>query len=102
MSIRVSRDSTRSGCSTKMRNRANSAVDSFTSTPSRVSRWLAASSRYGPKLGSADDYLAKPFSPRELLARLRALLRRSQGQGEPVSQSALPSFGPYRLDAASH
>ena len=50
----------------------------------------------------ADDYLAKPFSPRELLARLRALLRRSQGQAEPVSQSALPSFGPYRLDAASH
>jgi DNA-binding response OmpR family regulator len=27
----------------------------------------------------ADDYLAKPFSPRELLARPRALLRRSRG-----------------------
>lgn len=50
----------------------------------------------------ADDYLAKPFSPRELLARLRALLRRSQGQVEPASQAALPSFGPFQFDAASH
>ncbi len=29
----------------------------------------------------ADDYLAKPFSPRELVARLRAILRRASGQG---------------------
>ncbi len=50
----------------------------------------------------ADDYLAKPFSPRELLARLRALLRRSQGQGEAQSEQALPTFGPYVFDAASH
>jgi DNA-binding response OmpR family regulator len=50
----------------------------------------------------ADDYLAKPFSPRELLARLRALLRRSQGQCEPEPQATYIAFGPFRLDIASH
>lgn len=50
----------------------------------------------------ADDYLAKPFSPRELLARLRALLRRSLGQQEPGPQAPHPAFGPYQLDVASH
>jgi DNA-binding response OmpR family regulator len=50
----------------------------------------------------ADDYLAKPFSPRELLARLRALLRRSQGQREPEPRATHIAFGPFRLDIASH
>lgn len=50
----------------------------------------------------ADDYLAKPFSPRELLARLRALLRRSQGQKENEPQAGTHAFGPYQLDVASH
>jgi two-component system phosphate regulon response regulator OmpR len=45
----------------------------------------------------ADDYLAKPFSPRELLARLRALLRRSQA-APPETAREVVSFGPYRLD----
>lgn len=50
----------------------------------------------------ADDYLAKPFSPRELLARLRALLRRSQAQGLHAEPAPGSAFGPYRFDAASH
>jgi two-component system alkaline phosphatase synthesis response regulator PhoP len=33
----------------------------------------------------ADDYLVKPFSPRELLARIKAVLRRSQGQAQSGS-----------------
>jgi DNA-binding response OmpR family regulator len=35
----------------------------------------------------ADDYLAKPFSPRELLARIRALVRRARGQAGPALRS---------------
>lgn len=59
----------------------------------------------------ADDYLAKPFGPRELLARLRALLRRSQVPAGAAAQgeggAALPPaerwiFGPFQLDAAAH
>ncbi|EPY02745.1 response regulator [Magnetospirillum fulvum] len=37
----------------------------------------------------ADDYVAKPFNPRELLARIKAVLRRVQGGGEEV-EVALP------------
>jgi two-component system phosphate regulon response regulator OmpR len=53
----------------------------------------------------ADDYLAKPFSPRELLARLRALLRRAGSASSPASTTS-PStrqfaFGPYVLDEAA-
>ena len=41
----------------------------------------------GLELG-ADDYLAKPFSPRELTARVRAVLRRSNGPMEPAATPA--------------
>ncbi len=43
----------------------------------------------------ADDYMVKPFELPELLARLRALLRRSQ-----AATSAILSFGPLELDAS--
>jgi two-component system phosphate regulon response regulator OmpR len=48
----------------------------------------------------ADDYLAKPFSPRELLARLRALLRRAQPAPATRPGDVL-EFGPYRLDVGA-
>jgi DNA-binding response OmpR family regulator len=44
----------------------------------------------------ADDYLAKPFSPRELIARIRAVLRRMSGEGQPTN--AAVQWGPLRID----
>lgn len=50
----------------------------------------------------ADDYIAKPFNPRELLARVRAVLRRSR-RGEAASEAdSEVLFGPFVLDLASH
>lgn len=43
----------------------------------------------------ADDYLAKPFSPRELVARIRAVLRRTT-EGQPLN--GVLQWGPVRLD----
>ncbi len=50
----------------------------------------------------ADDYLPKPFNPRELLARARAILRRAQGEPQPAA-SALDkvAVGDVELDPAS-
>src|SRR3954464_15995769 len=44
----------------------------------------------------ADDYLVKPFDVGELKARLRALMRRSNGEGDPDSLS----FGELKLDSS--
>ena len=41
----------------------------------------------------ADDYLPKPFNPRELLARMRAILRRSSGAGATVEPTLLRADG---------
>lgn len=56
----------------------------------------------GLELG-ADDYLAKPFEPRELLARLHCVLRRIEGrkpETEPASEGRI-TFAEWTLDLAS-
>ena len=53
----------------------------------------------GLELG-ADDYLPKPFNPRELLARLRAVLRRRRPSNAAVQESNVLRFGPLEIDRA--
>ena len=45
-----------------------------------------------------DDYMTKPFSPRELVARVKAHLRREDMDAEP----AIQTIGPFRLDRSGH
>jgi len=54
----------------------------------------------GLELG-ADDYLSKPFNPRELLARIHAVLRRrppAEVPGAPTQELVVVKFGPFELD----
>jgi len=51
----------------------------------------------------ADDYVTKPFSPRELVARIRAMLRRPRSASATTETDAVPDrvFGPLRIDVAA-
>ncbi len=62
----------------------------------------SADSRISGLEGGADDYLPKPFEPRELVARIHAVLRRRPrvAAAIPIANSSLLYFGPYRLDSA--
>jgi two-component system, OmpR family, response regulator RegX3 len=54
----------------------------------------------GLELG-ADDYVTKPYSARELVARIRAVLRR-RGDAEPAQDADVLEAGPVRMDVERH
>ena len=77
----------------QLRQRSNVPVIMLTAKDSEVDKVV------GLELG-ADDYVTKPFSSRELVARIRAVLRR---RGEPEELlSATMEAGPVRMDVDRH
>lgn len=93
-----------SGFETLRRVRANSSIAKtpiimLTARGDEVDRVL------GLEMG-ADDYLPKPFSSRELAARLRAVLRRSSGENSEVTPTedtrTTVKVGELELDVAAH
>jgi two-component system response regulator RegX3 len=77
----------------ELRARSNVPVIMLTAKESEVDKVV------GLELG-ADDYVTKPFSSRELVARIRAVLRR-QGDVEELAPATLEA-GPVRMDVERH
>jgi two-component system OmpR family response regulator len=50
----------------------------------------------------ADDYVVKPFSPRELVARVRSVLRRASADPTPSSEVGAVEYGVVKLDTFRH
>jgi two-component system, OmpR family, response regulator len=78
----------------KVRNKGDTPIIFLSSKDTELDRVL------GLEMG-ADDYLIKPFSPRELLARVKAVLRRRQGAGHE-STSVVRTVGDLTLDPQRH
>ncbi|RJL30823.1 response regulator transcription factor [Bailinhaonella thermotolerans] len=76
-----------------LRQKSNVPVIMLTAKDSEIDKVV------GLELG-ADDYVTKPFSSRELVARIRAVLRRRGEAEEPVS--AVLEAGPVRMDVDRH
>ncbi|HLS76520.1 MAG TPA: response regulator transcription factor [Nocardia sp.] len=55
----------------------------------------------GLELG-ADDYVTKPYSSRELIARIRAVLRRGSGEEPDANENGVLEAGPVRMDVDRH
>ncbi|MEX0317239.1 MAG: response regulator transcription factor [Ruegeria sp.] len=75
----------------KLRVRSDVPILFLTARDDEIDRIL------GLELG-ADDYVTKPFSPRELVARIKAILKRAR---QPNGQSVL-RHGPLEVDSAGH
>jgi len=81
------------------RQRATTGVSSSIPILMLTARGEATDRIVGLELG-ADDYLPKPFEPRELLARLRAILRRGRG-GTAAERAEVLRFGRLEINQAS-
>jgi two-component system response regulator RegX3 len=77
----------------ELRRRSSVPVIMVTAKDSEVDKVV------GLELG-ADDYVTKPYSPRELVARVRAVLRRGADAGELLN--ATLEAGPVRMDVERH
>ncbi|MBX5447695.1 MAG: response regulator transcription factor [Acidothermus cellulolyticus] len=78
----------------RLRERSNVPIIMLTARDSEVDKVV------GLELG-ADDYVTKPFSSRELVARIRAVLRRRDGGGDE-QRTAVLEAGPVRIDIDRH
>lgn len=50
----------------------------------------------------ADDYMLKPFEPRELVARVRSILRRRESAGNEPARNQIAHFGGWRFNLGNH
>jgi DNA-binding response OmpR family regulator len=79
----------------RMRTRTTKPIIMLTAKDEEVDRVV------GLEVG-ADDYVTKPFSPRELIARVRAQLRRSQEYNRAAEAEEVVEFKDLKVDAARH
>jgi len=80
----------------QLRTRSNVPIIMLTAKDSEIDKVV------GLELG-ADDYITKPYSSRELVARIRAVLRRNTGEfTDETSSGGSLAAGPVRLDVERH
>jgi two-component system response regulator RegX3 len=78
----------------QLRSRSNVPIIMVTARDSEIDKVV------GLEIG-ADDYVTKPYSPRELVARIRAVLRRQAGDSAELAPPTLTA-GPVRMDVERH
>ena len=78
-----------------LRSRSNVPIIMLTAKDAEIDKVV------GLELG-ADDYVTKPYSARELVARIRAVLRRRGDAAEAAQEGAVLEAGPVRMDVERH
>ena len=79
----------------QLRQRSNIPIIMLTAKDSEVDKVV------GLELG-ADDYVTKPYSSRELLARIKAVMRRNSTDSHPAEDGHELAVGPIRMDLDKH